>query len=121
MISDMLQRLEKEAGEDATHKAYCDKEYAETETKTHELKYDIQKLAAKLDKAKSESARLKGEVAELQQSISETIKAQREADTMRHDDHALYVQTKADLEQGLGGIRMALKVLREYYASDSGT
>jgi len=121
MINAMLERMEKDAASEASHKAYCDKEYGATEAKTGELKYDIQKLSAKLDKARSESAKRKGEVAELQSSIAATIKAQAEADKLRLDDHSVYVQTKTDLEHGLEGIRMALKVLREYYASDDST
>merc|ERR1740121_3426557 len=35
---------------------------------------------------------------------------------MRSDEHALYVTNKADMEKGLDGIKLALKILTEYYA-----
>jgi len=36
---------------------------------------------------------------------------------LRSEEHTQYVTTKADLEEGLQGVRLALKVLREYYAA----
>jgi len=117
MISGMIEQLIKQAGDEAAHKAYCDEQYAETKQKTDELKYDIDKYSTKIDKASSESVRLKDEVAQLQSSLAEIAKSQAEATKLRSEEHTQYVTTKADLEEGLQGVRLALKVLREYYAA----
>jgi chromosome segregation ATPase len=117
MLSDMVARLEKEHAEEASHKAYCDKETKETKTKMGELKYDIEKFSGKLDKSKSDSARLKDEVAELQRELAEITRSQTEADANRQEEHKTFLKFKTDLEQGLEGVRMALKVLRDYYAN----
>merc|ERR1719158_897221 len=37
---------------------------------------------------------------------------------MRQEEHEAYKLAVADLSQGLEGVRMALKVLREYYAKE---
>merc|ERR1719414_1481156 len=37
---------------------------------------------------------------------------------MRTQEHKDYVKNKADMQQGLEGVKIALKVLREYYAQD---
>merc|ERR1719401_1144615 len=37
---------------------------------------------------------------------------------MRKQENTDYVQNKADMEQGLQGVKLALKVLRDYYAQD---
>eukprot|EP00812_Abedinium_dasypus_P007840 NODE_1999_length_1016_cov_361.767950.p2 GENE.NODE_1999_length_1016_cov_361.767950~~NODE_1999_length_1016_cov_361.767950.p2 ORF type:complete len:205 (-),score=77.03 NODE_1999_length_1016_cov_361.767950:384-998(-) len=42
-------------------------------------------------------------------------KSQAEMTKVRADEHAIFVQTKADLEQGIEGVRLALKILREHY------
>merc|ERR1712037_640665 len=39
-------------------------------------------------------------------------------DKIRQEENADYTQAKADLEQGLAGVRKALTVLRDYYAED---
>merc|ERR1719420_2461130 len=115
LIEDMIARLVKEGEEEATHKAWCDKEMAETKKKKDELNYDIDKLTTKIDKAKAQSEKLKGESAELSKEIAEITKSQAEMDKIRQAEHAAFLETKADLEKGIDGVRMALKVLRDYY------
>merc|ERR550532_625681 len=64
------------------------------------------------------SAQLKGEVAALQQGLAKLAAAQAEMDGIRQEEHANYVKNKADMEQGIAGVKMALKILRDYYAAD---
>jgi len=45
-------------------------------------------------------------------------KAQAEWDKFRSEEGAAYKANKAEMEEGLNGVKMALKVIREYYASD---
>jgi len=118
LISNMIERLQKEAGEEATHKAYCDKEMGDTKQKIAELKYDLEKYSSKIDKAKSESVRLKDEVATLQRELAKMARSQADANVLRKEENTAYLKAKSDLEQGLEGVRMALKVLRDYYSND---
>jgi len=115
LIQELIERLESEAGADATEKAYCDEQMAKTEEKKGELDYDISKLTAKIDKAVAASAGLKGEVKQLQEELATLMKEQAEMDKARRESHASFAEAKADLEQGLSGVRKALSVLREYY------
>eukprot|EP00746_Dinoflagellata_sp_MGD_P161998 gnl/MRDRNA2_/MRDRNA2_89367_c0_seq1.p1 gnl/MRDRNA2_/MRDRNA2_89367_c0~~gnl/MRDRNA2_/MRDRNA2_89367_c0_seq1.p1 ORF type:complete len:478 (+),score=157.04 gnl/MRDRNA2_/MRDRNA2_89367_c0_seq1:107-1435(+) len=117
LIADMIERLVKEGSEEASHKAWCDEEMAKTKKKRAELEYDIEKLTTKIDKAKAMSTKLKEEVAELNKEIAEIAKSQAESDKIRQEEHAAFLEAKADLEQGIDGVRMALKVLKDYYAS----
>jgi chromosome segregation ATPase len=119
LISDMIARLQKEAGEEATHKAYCDKEMGETKQKIEELKYDLEKYSSKIDKGKADSVTLKDEVATLQGELAKMARSQSEADGLRREENAAYLNAKTDLEQGLEGVRMALKILRDYYSGDA--
>jgi len=59
---------------------------------------------------------LKDEVKEIQAALAKLMKAQAEADKVRADQKEMYLMTKTDLEQGLTGVRQAVKVLRDYYS-----
>jgi chromosome segregation ATPase len=119
LIGDMIVKLEKEAQAEATEKAYCDEQIAKTEAKKSELDDDIAKLTAKIDQAAARSAELKGDVKVLGSELASIAKEQAEMDRIRQEEHADYVTAKSDLELGLGGVRKALSVLRDYYAADA--
>jgi len=118
MISDMIAKLVGEAKSEASHKEYCDKEMGQTKDKMDELQATISKLSAKKDKAVANSVKLKGETQDLQAELAQISKSQAEADKLRSAEHKAFVEAAADLKQGIQGVRTALKVLREYYASD---
>jgi len=119
MIEELISKLEAEAGGEATEKAYCDEQLAKTEEKKGELSHEVSKITAKIDQAAAKSAGLKGDVRELQADLASLAKQTVELDKIRRDEHAAYVQAKAELEQGLEGVRRALGILREYYGSGS--
>merc|ERR1719426_240242 len=113
----MIEKLLKEAAEDAAKKAYCDKEMAETKAKKEELETDIEELTTKIDKMTADSAKLKEEVATLSKELADLAKSQAEMDKVREEEKTTFTANKAEMEQGLEGIKLALKVLRDYYAS----
>jgi len=115
LISDMIAKLEKEAEEDATEKAYCDEEMAKTEAKKADLEGDLSKVTAKIDQAAATSAKRKEQVKELQAQLAQLAKEQAEMDSIRSEQHADYTKAKADLELALSGVGKALDVLRDYY------
>merc|ERR1719145_296561 len=119
LISDMIAKLEAEAGAEAAEKAYCDEQIAKTSEKKNDLESDIAKLTAKIDVANAKSADLKKQVKELQAELAALAKLQAEMDKTRQEEHAAFVQAKADLELGLEGVRGALTILREYYGGAS--
>merc|ERR1719375_704816 len=105
MIGDMISKLESEAKSEASHKEYCDKELGESKAKMDELSADISRLSAKKDKAVASSVKLKGEVQQLQAELATISKSQAEADKLRSAEHNAFVAAKADLEQGIDGVR----------------
>merc|ERR1740123_2356744 len=118
LIADMISRLEEEADADASHKAYCDKEIGESNVKKADKTAEIEKLSTSIDKMTARSAQLKDEVARLQKELADLAQAQAEMDKLRSGENADYKSNRADMEQGLAGVKLALKVLREYYAKD---
>jgi uncharacterized coiled-coil DUF342 family protein len=116
LIVDMISTLEQEAEEDATQKAYCDKEMSETTAKHDDLTAESDSLSTKIDQKKSASAKLKEEVATLQNELAGMAKAKADADALRAEEKAAYDKNSAEMAQGIKGVKMALKVLKDYYA-----
>merc|ERR1712012_821006 len=115
LIQGMIAKLEKQAGAEATEKAYCDEQIAKTEAKKSDLEEDIAKVTSKIDQAAAKSASLKGQVRELESELATLAQAQAEMDKIRSETHADYEAAKADLELGLSGVREAVRTLRDYY------
>merc|ERR1712226_152857 len=76
----------------------------------------IKKLSNKIDQASSRSAKLKEEVAELQKSLQKLKASQLEMDKLRSEEKSTFTANEAETSKGLDGIKLALKVLRDYYA-----
>merc|ERR1712232_1028278 len=121
LISDMIARLEEAAGADATQKAYCDKENAESEAKKADNNAEIEKLTTKIDQASARSKQLKEQSAALSKALTDLAASRAESTKIRQEEHSAFVQNKADLEQGIEGVKLALKVSREYYAKKEAT
>jgi len=116
LIQDMVATLEQEAEEDATQKAYCDKEMSEANAKKDDLTAQSDKLSTKIAQDKAASAKLKEEVATLQSELAAMAKAKAEADSLRAEEKAAYEKNSAEMELGISGVKKALQVLKEYYA-----
>jgi chromosome segregation ATPase len=116
LITDMISTLESEAEEDATQKAYCDKEMSEATAKKDELTAESDKLSTKIAQDKASSAKLKEEAATLQNELANMAKAKSEADQMRASEKATYDKNSAEMKMGIEGVKKALSVLKEYYA-----
>merc|ERR1719166_132267 len=117
LIETMIAKLEKEAEEDATEKAYCDEEMAKTGAKHGELTDDVSKLTAKIDQAESKVVSLTGDIKQLEADLAKLTKSQSEMDKIRQEQNKDYQAARADLSLGLEGVRKALTVLRDYYAN----
>jgi len=117
LIQNMIRRLIEEAQAEASHKAFCDKETSENQAKRNKLKASNNKLSARIEKAQAGVATLKQQIAELNAALADIAASQKKMDQMREEEHQEYIKAKADFEQGVQGIRGALKMLREYYAS----
>jgi hypothetical protein len=118
MLASMLEHLTKQMEDEATHKAYCDKEMSDTKKHKDVKKALEDKLQTKIDTQTSHSMNLKRQVADLQRNLLAIQQTQKEMGAMRSEEHALYQKTKPELELGLDGVKKALKVLREYYSQE---
>merc|ERR1719506_373388 len=116
MISDMVEKLEQEAAEAAELKQWCDKELGEATAKKEDSTAVFEKLTTSIDSKSAKSKKLKEEVATLQKELAELAETQQEMDKVRAEEKAIYEKNKPELEQGLKGVKLALKILNDYYA-----
>jgi len=73
-------------------------------------------LTTKFDSATARSKKLKEEVATLQRELADLAKSQSEMDALRSEEKANYEKSKPEMEMGLKGVKLALKILNDYYA-----
>merc|ERR1719389_968974 len=116
LIKDMIEKLLKEGEADATEKAFCDKELAETEAKKADKEATIEKLTTSMDSMSAKSSKLKEEVAELEKELALLAKSQAEADKLRAEEKAAFDVNSAEMKKGVEGVQLALKVLNDYYS-----
>merc|ERR1719379_1822144 len=63
---------------------------------------------------------LKGEIAATQKELAELAASQLAMDNLRGEEHDVYLAQKAEMEEGLQGVKLALKTLKDYYGGASG-
>merc|ERR1719203_1996814 len=89
--------------------------------KKEEMSAEIDKLTSKINSAKTKSAKLKEEVSGLQKELAELASTMAEAKQLRQEEKAEYTANKPEMEAGIEGVKIALEVLREYYAKGTGS
>jgi len=119
MISEMIEKLIKDAAEEASHKAFCDKEMGESRAKIDDHNTKIDKYSTRKDKATAAIAKLTQEVATLTDELATMAKLNAELGKMRSEEKASFAVAKKDYEDGIEGLSMALQILRDYYAEKS--
>jgi predicted RNase H-like nuclease (RuvC/YqgF family) len=120
LVEELISSLEAAGESDASHKAYCDKETSETTVKKDDKSAEITKLSTAIDKMSSRTAVLEEEVATLTKELADLAASKAAYDTWFQEAKDTYNTNKADMEQGIRGVQLALTTLRDYYASSSG-
>jgi len=73
-------------------------------------------LTTKFDSATARSKKLKEEVSTLQKELADLSRTQSEMDSLRAAEKGDYEKNQPEMEMGLKGIKLALKILNDYYA-----
>merc|ERR1719506_1850706 len=66
----------------------------------------------------AKSEQLKEHVAILQKELAELAAAQAEMDKVRAEEKEAFDTNSAEMEKGVKGVKLALKVLNEYYSKE---
>lgn len=115
MISDMIENMQEEIRKAADKKAYCDAELAKAKAKQEGKQDELENLQTKIDAAGSKSATLKAEASELQKALTVLAETEVNMTQLRAKEKAQFEKTVPEVKESLDGVKMALKVLREFY------
>jgi len=118
LISNMIEKLEKQQAEESRQKAFCDKEMAESIEGKEDREGTIETLSTHIEEAASDVAKLNQQRTELLNEISGVESSQGEMDALRKEEHDTFHKVSKELNEGLAGIGTALKVLRDFYSQN---
>merc|ERR1719281_271669 len=119
MIEDMIAKLLQEAAEEATQKAFCDKEIGESKASKDEKQGKLDKVNSRLEKAESTIATLTEQVTVLSKEVADSDAALAEATALRTKEKTTFVAVEKDLSESQEACAAATEVLREYYEGAS--
>jgi len=120
MITNMVSNLEADAAAEASHKLYCDKEMQETTAQKEDTTDELGSLTAKSKQRQARSTMLKQQIVMLQRELALISKAKAEAAQLRKQTQAVSEKSKAEMERGLKGLTLALKILKQHYGNSLG-
>merc|ERR1719375_3057384 len=75
MVEEMIAKLMQEAAEEATQKAFCDKEIGESEASQGSKSQKLDELSSRMDRLSASQAQLTEEIAKLMSELNESDKA----------------------------------------------
>jgi hypothetical protein len=116
MIKDMITKLTEQAGDEAEHKEYCDKELNDNKNTRDSKTAEVESLTGAKDKTEAEISSLKEQCAELSKAIADLDEAMSEATAQRQKEHAQNTEAISDAKEAISAVKSALSVLEEFYA-----
>jgi len=117
MIQKLIERLLKEATEEASKKGFCDKELGKARSDRKFRWQETQKLNAELRTLEAKKTALELEMDDLQESLRELKEALEEATTARVKDKKENLADIKIANEGLQAVSQAIMVLKTFYKS----
>lgn len=119
LIKGMVERLLKEANEDAEHEGFCDTEMGKSKATRTQLTEDIDSLTASVEDSKAEIMSLAESNSQLANSINDINAARAEAQKMRTAEKKKNKETVTDAEAAMKAVDAATAVLKDFYEKAS--
>jgi len=115
LIEDMIAKLLKEAEEEATQKAFCDKEMGASRKSEAQKTATIDKLQTRIDGNSATIAELEDAVKTLEAEVAEIDKAQAEATKIRNTEKTDNLAAIKDFRDSADAVVAAMGVLKSFY------
>jgi len=115
LIQSLVERLLKEATEEATKKGFCDEELGKAEQDRDYRLEDVQTLSAELASLEAKEDELTLEISDLTTGIANLREALNSSTEMRAEEKAENLKTIVESNEGLEAVKEALTILRTFY------
>jgi len=115
MIGTMIEKLLKEANEEAEQKAFCDTEIAKSRKSQETKTLRLDKVTAREDTAATTIAELQEAVKTLEAEVAEIDATTAEATTIRSEENAAFLKASKDYKDSSAAVAAAVQVLKSYY------
>jgi len=99
LVEDMIAKLQAEAAEEASHKAFCDQEMGKSTAAKKIKETKMEKHQTRMDQASSEIAELTAAVQRLESEVAEIDAAMAEATQQRTTENQANTQAMSDFRQ----------------------
>jgi len=116
MVQDMLEKLQKEHAEEASHHEFCTKEMGKTEESLKKKRAEVAKLDSKLqarvalrEEAVTRMAEATDELSGIQQALSDAMK-------IRADEASIAAKSITDAENAITILKSAMQILNDVFA-----
>jgi len=118
-LTELIDKLEKEAAEAASLHQFCSEEKNKTADAMEKKEMQLEKLNTRIEKASTSKQDLEEQIATSSEEIAATQKSEAELTKVRNDEHATYMKVDTDFTQAAEAVDDALDALKEYYGDAS--
>merc|ERR1719281_515724 len=119
LIETMIDRLMKEAAEEADQKQFCDTEIAKSRAKQKDLAAKVDMHSVRIEKSEAGKAKLAEQIKTLNMEISEIDAGMKEATDLRTKEKTEFDASSAEYKQSADAVANAIQVLQSYYSQGS--
>lgn len=115
LISDLIDKLEQKAAEEAEHHGWCNKELGSNKLTREKKTSKVEQLNAQIDELGANIEKENKEISELQSQVADIQKSMQVATEQRNTEHKENEATIADASEAQAAVAKALSVLKEFY------
>jgi chromosome segregation ATPase len=119
LIETMIDRLMKEAAEEADQKMFCDTEIAKSRSKQKDLASKVDMHSVRIEKSEAGKAKLAEQIKTLNTEIAEIDAGMKEATDLRTNQKTEFDASSAEYKQSADAVANAIQVLQSYYSQGS--
>merc|ERR1719161_3368293 len=115
LISDMIEKLQKEAAEASNMHAFCEEETKANKEANEKTQKELDTINSRLESALAKKQSLEDRVSELQTQIKDIENADAEALKIRQDENTVFLKQEADFKEAAAAVDDAIDVLKDFY------